>query len=279
MSDPFRYAGRHVVVTGGATGVGAALLELLAELGGPQVTVLDIKAPPGPHTRFVETDLADRGAVDAAIAEIAASEEPVHALFNNAGVNSTAGVATTIGVNFLAPRRLAEGLLPRMPPGSAIVNTASSAGNNWAAHATEIHELLALDDWAEAVAWTEAHRDVFETGRSDVYFFSKEVVQLWTLRWAPVARRANVRVNSVCPAPIDTPLLADFRRTMSDEIIDWNIDQAGGRLMSPREVAMPLVFLGSEAASYISGVNLVIDNGFMAALTTGQLDFSTLTAP
>jgi NAD(P)-dependent dehydrogenase (short-subunit alcohol dehydrogenase family) len=63
---------------------------------------------------------------------------------------------------------------------------------------------------------------------------------------------------------------------MTDKIIDWNIAQAGGRLMRAREVAMPLAFLGSDAAAYISGVNLIIDAGFNAALTTGQLDFSGL---
>jgi NAD(P)-dependent dehydrogenase (short-subunit alcohol dehydrogenase family) len=96
------------------------------------------------------------------------------------------------------------------------------------------------------------------------------------LRWAPVARERQVRVASVCPAPIDTPLLADFRKTMSDKVIDWNIAQAGGRLMSAREVATPLAFLGSDGASYISGVNLVVDGGFLAAMTTGQVDFSAL---
>jgi NAD(P)-dependent dehydrogenase (short-subunit alcohol dehydrogenase family) len=63
---------------------------------------------------------------------------------------------------------------------------------------------------------------------------------------------------------------------MTDKVIDWNIAQAGGRLMSPREVALPLAFLGSEAASYVSGVNLVVDGGFGAAMATGQLDFSAL---
>jgi NAD(P)-dependent dehydrogenase (short-subunit alcohol dehydrogenase family) len=271
--SPYSYAGKHVVVTGGATGVGAALLDVLVELGRPAVTVLDIKEPKGPHACFIETDLSNESSVDAAIAAI---EGPVHALFNNAGVNSTTGLRTTISVNFLALRRLSEGLLHRIPVGGAIVNTASSAGNNWSAHASEITEFLGIGDWDKSVEWIEAHAQLFEGAHSDVYFFSKEVVQLWTLQWASVARAAQVRVNSVCPAPIDTPLLADFRKTMGDTVIDWNIAQAGGRLMSAREVAMPLAFLASEAASYISGVNLVVDGGFLAAMTTGQLDFSAL---
>jgi NAD(P)-dependent dehydrogenase (short-subunit alcohol dehydrogenase family) len=273
MIDPFGYADRHVVVTGGATGVGAALLEVLAELGSPDVTVVDVKPPTGPHARFVATDLAEPASVDACLAQI---DGPVDVLFNNAGVNSTAGVRRTIGVNLLAARRLAQGLLSRMPEGAAVVNTASSAGNNWAAHRAELEQLLAIDDWEDAVSWTEAHRDVYEQGHSDVYYFSKEAVQLWTLKWGAEARSFGVRVNSVCPAPIDTPLLADFRKTMTDKIIDWNIAQAGGRLMSAREVALPLAFLGSSAASYVSGVNLVVDGGFLAAMTTGQVDFSAL---
>jgi NAD(P)-dependent dehydrogenase (short-subunit alcohol dehydrogenase family) len=273
MTNPFGYAGKHVVVTGGATGVGSALLDVLAENGRPDVTVLDVKVPPGPHARFLATDLSDPAAVDAAIAQI---EDPVDALFNNAGVNSTAGIRTTIGVNFLACRRLAEGLLPQISAGGAVVNTASSAGNNWAAHRAELDQLLGIDDWEAAVSWTEAHRDLYEQGHSDVYYFSKEALQLWTLKWSGGARSSGVRVNSVCPAPIDTPLLADFRKTMTDKVIDWNIAQAGGRLMSPREVALPLAFLGSEAASYVSGVNLVVDGGFGAAMATGQLDFSAL---
>jgi hypothetical protein len=63
---------------------------------------------------------------------------------------------------------------------------------------------------------------------------------------------------------------------MSDKVIDWNIAAAGGRLMNAREEAMPLAFLGSDAASYISGVNLAIDGGFAAAMRTGQLDYSAL---
>jgi NAD(P)-dependent dehydrogenase (short-subunit alcohol dehydrogenase family) len=83
-----------------------------------------------------------------------------------------------------------------------------------------------------------------------------------------------VHTNSVCPGPIDTPLLPDFRQTTSDQIVDWNIREMGGRAVDAREVATVLAFLGSSAASYVNGVNLDIDGGFGAALVTGQVDFS-----
>jgi NAD(P)-dependent dehydrogenase (short-subunit alcohol dehydrogenase family) len=82
----FDYTAKRVVVTGGASGVGAALLELLAELGGPEVTVLDLNAPAAPHARFIATDLGDKAALDAAIAQL---DGQYHALFNNAGVADT----------------------------------------------------------------------------------------------------------------------------------------------------------------------------------------------
>ena len=54
MTNPYSYEGRHVVVTGAATGVGAALLDVLADLGAAHVTVLDVKAPSGPHETFLQ---------------------------------------------------------------------------------------------------------------------------------------------------------------------------------------------------------------------------------
>ena len=67
MSD--RYSVSKAVVTGGAQGIGAAIAQRLAA-DGLSVTVLDVKPPTGPHDRYLEVDLADEKAVDAAINEI-----------------------------------------------------------------------------------------------------------------------------------------------------------------------------------------------------------------
>jgi NAD(P)-dependent dehydrogenase (short-subunit alcohol dehydrogenase family) len=269
MSNPFSYENKRVVVTGGATGVGAGLLEVLAEQDAAHVTVLDVKAPSGPHQTYLQTDLSDRKAVDEAIAAI---EGPVDALFNNAGVADTLPPSTVISVNYLALRKLSEGLLDRIPEGGAIVNTASTAGGQWPERLAMINELLDLGgDWDASLAWLESH----EIGTAP-YFFSKELVQVYTMRSSRPTLQHGVRTNSVCPSPIDTPLLKDFRATISDKLIDWNIEQANGRPVTPREVGLVLAFLGSDAAAYVNGVNLLVDAGFTAAMTTGQVDFAAI---
>jgi NAD(P)-dependent dehydrogenase (short-subunit alcohol dehydrogenase family) len=271
MTDLFSYQGRRVVVTGGSRGVGAALLEVLAELDVAHVTVLDLNPPSGPHHAFIATDLSDEQSARAAIAAI---ENPVHALFNNAGVADTQPPRTVLSVNYLALRTLSEALLERMPEGSAIVNTASTAGHGWRKRAKEINELLDLDTsdgWAIAHEWLDEHVPSFDEGP---YNFSKSVVELYTLRSSRHSMRRGVRTNTACPGPIDTPLLADFRATASDKILDWNIREMAGRPVSPREVASVLAFLGGPAASYVNGVTLEIDGGFFAAMATGQVDYS-----
>ena len=268
MSNPFSYENKRVVVTGGATGVGAALLDVLAELGTAHVTVLDIKEPSGPHQTFLQTDLSDVKAVDAAIAAI---DGPVDVLFNNAGVADTLPSETVFKVNVLALRRLTEGLLPRIPEGGAVVNTASIAGNQWPSRLEMITELMGIQGWDEALAWYDG-RDL----GVEPYFFSKECVQVYTMQFSRTAMSHGVRINSVCPSPIDTPLLDDFRKTMTDQVIDWSVAQGNGQLVTGRQVATVLAFLGAEAASHVNGVNLLVDAGFTAAMTTNQVDFAGL---
>jgi len=266
MSD-LDFSGRHVVVTGAATGVGAALLDLLAELGGPGVTVLDVKEPTGPHKTFLRTDLSDRAAIAAAAASI---DGPIDALVNNAGVADTLPPNVVFRVNVLAPLHLTEALLPQLGDGAAVVSTASIAGMRWRERLPQILELLALEDWDARLEWFAGR----ELG-IDTYAFTKEVIQVWTMRLARDLMQRGVRINSVCPAPIDTPLLPDFRQTMGDAGIDFVLANGGGRPVTPREVASVLAWLASPASSYVSGQNVNIDAGFEAAMTTNQLDFST----
>jgi NAD(P)-dependent dehydrogenase (short-subunit alcohol dehydrogenase family) len=271
VADLFGYQGKRVVVTGAFSGVGAALVEVLAGLGAEHVTVLDLKKPGGPVDTYLPVDLSDKAAVDGAIGAI---EGRVDVLFNNAGVAATLPAATVMSVNYLAPRRLSEKLLPRIPEGGAIVNTASIAGGQWATRLNEINELLDIADWDEALAWVAEHPEPTK----DPYSFSKEVLQVWTMRSSRSSAAKGVRTNSVCPGIIDTPLIPDFRATMTDALIDWTVGQANGRMATPTDIAGVLAFLGSGAAVYLNGSNVLADAGFTAAMTTNQVDFSALQA-
>jgi NAD(P)-dependent dehydrogenase (short-subunit alcohol dehydrogenase family) len=179
-----------------------------------------------------------------------------------------------MGVNALAPRRLITTLQQRMRSGSAVVNTASTAGGGFMERMAQILELLAIDDWRQSLDWVEAHSELTQ----DPYGFSKECAQVLTLlQAAPLAKR-GIRINSVCPGLIDTPLITDFQTSMGAPILDWMTSQSGGRNATPGEIADALAFLGSDAASYINGTNLLVDNGFSAAITTNQIDYSSMPA-
>ncbi|MFU8816664.1 MAG: coniferyl-alcohol dehydrogenase [Pseudomonadales bacterium] len=258
------YAGKKIVVTGGHSGIGAALLEVLREFGADDLTVLDVKEPSQPVERFIETDMGNPVAVDAAAGAIGSG---VDVLFNNAGIAATHPADLVMRVNILGLKRLTEQLLPGMNSGGAIVNTASTAGNQWAANLERIVQLLALSSWDESIAWVHDNTAVIADG----YFFSKQCVQVYTMQLSRPAIRRGIRVNSVCPSPVDTPLLPEFRATMTDAIIDWAIAEGAGRVATPRDQAKALAFLGSDLASYVNGVNLLVDGGFTAAMLTGQI--------
>lgn len=269
MPHPFDYSDKRIVVTGAFSGVGAALLEVLRELSVGEVIALDIKRPEGPIDSFIETNMGNAEAVTAAAAAI---EGPIDVLFNNAGIAATRPVADVMAVNWFGLRQLSESLLPQIKEGGAIVNTASIAGGQWPNHLPEVLECIAIEDRREALAWCDAHGEIVGDG----YAFSKECVQVYTMKSAKQTLASNVRTNSVCPAPIDTPLLPEFNQTMTEKTMSWTIDQCGGKIATPMDIAMTLAFLGSDASRYVNGVNLNVDSGFSAFMTTGQVDFSGL---
>ncbi len=175
-------------------------------------------------------------------------------------------------VNFLGLRHITERVLPLMPEGSAVAHVASLAGQGWAAHADDIDALLATDGFEAGVEWCERELDAFD----DPYFFSKECVIRYTHTRSRPAIRQGVRMNCLSPGPVDSPMMADFRSALDSATIDWTASQANGRLARPEEIAPPLAFLCAPGASYVSGIDLIADAGFTAAMTCGQVDLSTL---
>lgn len=269
MSPIVNYDNKVAVVTGGATGVGAALIEQLRAAGAAHIVALDIKPCRGPVDETIPVDLSDPRAIDEAIGRL---PETIDVLFNNAGVAATLPTEIVMAVNVFAPRRLINGLQHRMPAGSAIAITASSAGGGYPQHLADIQTLLGIDDWQAAQEWVAQRPEL----TNNPYGFSKECAQVLTLQWATPLAGKGIRINSVCPGIIDTPLLADFNISMGEPIIEWMVSQSGGRRAAPAEVASVLAFLGSDAARYVSGTNMLVDNGFTAAVLTNQIDYTAM---
>ena len=263
------YARRTVVVTGAATGMGAETVALLLQ-SGAEVYALDIAEVTTSVTSAQHVDLGDPASIDGVLDGL---PPRIDALMHCAGIpgGTRFNPRTVVRVNFLGLRHLTEAVFDRMGDDASITSIASIAGGGWPSHQRELSELLATNDFAAADAWLDGRDDLVGDG----YSFSKECVQFWTMWRSTSAIRSGVRVNAICPGVTDTKIMVDFRQAMGDAAIDMTADAGIGRLASPAEMAPAMLFLGHhQAASYVNGVNLDIDGGFMAALTTGQVDFS-----
>ncbi len=260
------YRGRRVVVTGCASGIGEALVHVLAERGAA-VVGLDRRATAAPVAEFLEVDLGDSASIADAAGAIG---EPVDALFNVAGISGTVGATTIIGVNFVGTRELTEALLPRIPRDGAVVNTASIAASRYLERRELVAGLLATETREEAWRWCEAHADEIGTG----YAVSKDAIVWYTLRRAVELAPRGVRMNCVAPGTTATPIIEDTRRARGDDFLKA-IPMPLGRLAEPREQAEVLAFLNSPAASYVSGQVLWVDGGYLGGVAAGLLEHAT----
>jgi NAD(P)-dependent dehydrogenase (short-subunit alcohol dehydrogenase family) len=159
--------------------VGAALIEKLRAAGAERIIAVDIKPCIGRVDEFVLADLSSPSSNDGAVWRL---PERIDVLINNAGVVATRDIPVMIGVNVLAPRKLISVLQHRMPPGGAIVNTASAAGGGLMDRRAPIRQLLAIEEWGRAHDWVHAHPSLTQ----NAYGFSKECAQALTL---PMRRR------------------------------------------------------------------------------------------
>ncbi len=251
-------AGRRVLVTGAASGIGAAAARAFGRLG-DHVIGLD-RNPSVDVADSVRLDLSDGAAIDRFLAGLV---DPVDVLVNAAGAPGAMPPETVLRVNVLGARRLTDALLPRLADDGAVVHVSSGAGWMWRARLGELLPILSMpDDEALAAALSMA-----PDGKS-AYEISKALLSLHALAAAPREQRRGVRVNAVAPGGVETPMLPAFRDSMGADMLDWAVS-AVGRHATPEEIADAIVFLASPAARWVNGAELVVDGGLVAGMMTG----------
>lgn len=247
---------KTIVVTGASSGIGAEVVRL-ARFHGATVIGLDRNDPMISLDGFVKADLSQPDAIDAAVREL---PERFDALVNAAGVPGTVDRDTVARVNYLGLRHLTEAVLDRMPAGGSIVNFASILGAEWQAR-VDAHKALAGNaGFSAGLDWLAANPVPQET----CYQYFKEALIVWTfLRSHDLFMTRDLRMNCVAPGPVFTPILGDFVTMLGED----RVAADAGRMKRPAfgdEVAPAVLFLCSDAARWINGINLPVDGGLAA---------------
>ncbi len=241
--------GRVAIVTGGARGLGYEMVKALQE-NGAKVVIVDINAEQGRQTAqefdadFYRVDLTDSGQVANLAADVQRKHGRIDVAVNNAGIGknvpsedcSDEDWCRIINVNlnavFYCCRSFGRVMLEQ--GSGSIVNIASMSG---------------------VVSNTPQPQSAYNASKAGVIMLTKSLAGEWAKR--------GVRVNAISPGYIGTELTR--ASTAKPELYNvWQAFTPMGRIGEPREVAPAVVFLASDASSFITGSNLVVDGGYTA---------------
>jgi NAD(P)-dependent dehydrogenase (short-subunit alcohol dehydrogenase family) len=246
--------GKVALVTGAASGIGRQSALAFARAGA-RVVVSDVTVDAGEETvkmiedaggeaMFVRADVANAADVTALIAKAVEVYGRLDCAHNNAGIEGIVAPCAecteenwdrTIAINLTGVFNCCKAELPQMVKqgGGCIVNTASVAG---------------LVGFAGIPAYTA----------------SKHGVNGLTKQIALDYATQNIRVNSVCPGIIHTPMIDRFTGGDPEALKAFTATEPIGRLGEPEEVAAVVVWLCTDAASFVTGINMPVDGAFIA---------------
>lgn len=251
-----RFDGKVAIVTGGASGIGAAFARRLHAEGG-SVMIADLDAVQGQaladalgdRAAFRQVDVADPDALVALAEATVAAFGGVDILYNNAGIGCyglTPDLAVddwrrVIAVNLDAVFYGSKAVIPHLKTrgGGVIINTASASG-------------MAADYGFTA------------------YNAAKAGVINYTRSLAIDHARDGIRANSICPGPVDTPILTNGVDAIPGLRQEWEAVVPMQRFARADEIAAVALFLASDDASCVTGASIPVDGGLTAH--TGQPD-------
>ncbi|MHA6618199.1 3-oxoacyl-ACP reductase [Pseudonocardia sp. DLS-67] len=250
-----RFSGRTAVVTGGGSGIGLATVRRLASEGA-RVVVADIDAGAGKAAAdevgglFVQTDVTSQTQVEELFAAAVDTYGSVDVAFNNAGISPPED-DSILDTGLDAWRRVQEvnltsvflcckAAIPHMQRQGrgAIVNTASFVAVMGAA--------------TSQISYTASKGGVLAMTRELGVQFARE----------------GIRVNALCPGPVDTPLLQELFAADPERAQRRLVHIPMGRFARPEEIASTVAFLASDDAGFITASTFLVDGGISGAYVT-----------
>lgn len=255
--DVLSMENKVAVITGGASGIGYATAELLAEYGA-DVAIVDVNGEAakeaaekiinkGDKAVFYKCDVTSPQDCEKVVSQIKDKFGRIDVLFNNAGVTRRKSVVEleekewdfVIDVSLKGAYLMSKYVIPVMAAGGggSIINT----GSGWG-----------LKGGDNAAAYCAAKGGIVNLTRAMAIDHGKQ----------------NIRVNSVCPGDTDTPLLRDEGRQLGIEEKEFLKLSAQGRplerLGTPRDIANAVLFFASDLSTWVTGAALVVDGGGLA---------------
>lgn len=248
MIREYDLTGRLAVVTGGAAGIGRAISEVLAEAGATVVVADRDKAAALSLAAHLEgqalaLDVTDAQAAEDAAADLVARHGAPDILVNNAGIVMN---APSLEVDLADWRRVLDVNL------HGVFHTSRAFGRHMVAAGRGA--VVNISSICGEVTVHPQPQAAYNAAKAGVNLLTKSLAVEWAGR---------VRVNAVAPGYTATELTL-LGRSRPEWFNTWLSGTPMGRLAEPREIALAVAFLASDAASYVTGTVLTVDGGYMA---------------
>jgi NAD(P)-dependent dehydrogenase (short-subunit alcohol dehydrogenase family) len=255
MTMPARLEGKVACITGGAGGIGRASARRFASEGA-KVVVADLADEEGTALAeevgglYVHADVTDAASVEAMYAAAVERFGGLHVLFNNAGI-SPPDDDSILETGIEAWRRVQE------------VNLTSVY------LCCKVGIPLLLEHGGGSVINTASFVAVLGSATSQIsYTASKGGVLAMSRELGVQFARQGVRVNALCPGPVNTPLLRELFAKDPERAARRLVHVPMGRFAEPEEIAAAAAFLASDDASFITANTFLVDGGVHAAYVT-----------